>query len=250
MSLPEADIHFYAGPHNRPEIGIVGSQHTFIEGLKAFRNQWITLDGGQSWSVIQLPDGNPPDAVAAISGPEIGLIGIRTYAGRQYVYHSQSPGSTWDLLADISDAAPYDYAGSTVIENLAGEILVVVLFKHPFQTATSLILKTIDLSGSVSTIDFEAFTTNVATTSNQSANELRLFPNPTSNSLFVSGLSSNERHTVSVLDVLGRSVYTQNDKNSTSRLELNLPRLENGIYFLKSCSVSGSCQISSFVYQK
>ena len=80
-------------------------------------------------------------------------------------------------------------------------------------------------------VDFDGSnsTSQVISVVIQHANDFVIFPNPVVNEqLFIQGISE-EGHTISVIDVLGREVYTQDLTSG----EVSLHQLQSGLYYLK-----------------
>ncbi|CDF79716.1 hypothetical protein containing AttH-like domain [Formosa agariphila KMM 3901] len=65
-------------------------------------------------------------------------------------------------------------------------------------------------------------------------NDMRLFPNPTKNQLYLNGVSKISGLQYQILDVSGRIVYQSNKiLNSSNTIEINTQQLYSGLYFLK-----------------
>lgn len=66
---------------------------------------------------------------------------------------------------------------------------------------------------------------------NQGSSAVNLYPNPTSEYIFINGLSGSRSYQISVTDVSGKSVLNKNIIGTQNKILLN--NLNNGIYFIK-----------------
>lgn len=70
---------------------------------------------------------------------------------------------------------------------------------------------------------------------NTTADLLNIYPNPTSNQLFIDlGITNvNSNNSISVVDMTGKEVIFENNVNLDGTYEINTSELSKGIYFLK-----------------
>lgn len=77
-------------------------------------------------------------------------------------------------------------------------------------------------------------------TNNATNQEIKIYPNPASDKLFVSGLQKVKNVELVLYDMQGRKILSQLYEENAEKVQLDVSNLQNGIYFLK---VSGQQEI-------
>ena len=89
------------------------------------------------------------------------------------------------------------------------------------------------------------FLQNLGVSTNQGKNTLSLYPTPVATVLTVDVPNSMEVKTISVLDILGRSMISSPIDRMNNKLEMNVSSLPPGIYYLRAGD-----QMQKFVIQR
>jgi 6-phosphogluconolactonase (cycloisomerase 2 family) len=79
-------------------------------------------------------------------------------------------------------------------------------------------------------------------------NHITIYPNPTSGIVTISSIQTIAN--IEVFDVTGKLVYTQQNNNNQTNLEINLSALSNGIYFINAQTENGEISKSKLVISK
>lgn len=74
-------------------------------------------------------------------------------------------------------------------------------------------------------------------TSNANAEKIQIYPNPTKNILYIK--SPNEIKNIEIFDVAGRKVMNTNVSSKQKETQVNLEKLNSGVYILKTYTSSG-----------
>jgi hypothetical protein len=77
-------------------------------------------------------------------------------------------------------------------------------------------------------------TTNTSTENLEMSSEIKVFPNPCTESFVICHLSIG--NTLQVFDIFGRKIIEQRIDKSSNQQIVNISNLSNGIYFLKITS--------------
>lgn len=79
------------------------------------------------------------------------------------------------------------------------------------------------------------------------ANELQLFPNPTSGVVIVKHSSSIDNYTINIYNSIGDLIYKQQTSNSETKLDLSM--FKNGLYFVKIIDNNNNSKIVKLLKQ-
>lgn len=93
------------------------------------------------------------------------------------------------------------------------------------------------LAGKICTFGLPSFITSYflptgIITNNPQQNQLTIYPNPTTNEINISGLTFNVGNRISVLDQLGKTIFTKIFSAPAANCKLSTAGLSNGMYFL------------------
>ncbi|MBW6484085.1 MAG: T9SS type A sorting domain-containing protein [Vicingaceae bacterium] len=72
----------------------------------------------------------------------------------------------------------------------------------------------------------------VSVTKNKELANLKLYPNPATNQLTITGLDAQNTTTISIIDLTGKTVFYTN-LTATPQQQINISQLTNGVYFIK-----------------
>lgn len=77
--------------------------------------------------------------------------------------------------------------------------------------------------------------------------ELSIYPNPANDVLNISGLENIENATISITDIAGRLVYSQNVKSAAGNIQVNIEGLNRGVYML---TIDGAQSITKKIVKR
>tara|TARA_X000000368_G_C23011744_1_gene703806 strand:- start:232 stop:1491 length:1260 start_codon:yes stop_codon:yes gene_type:complete len=86
-----------------------------------------------------------------------------------------------------------------------------------------------------------------ANTINISSANIKLYPNPAKDKINIVFNNSSNIKNISITDITGRTVYTENIANNTSSIEVNTIKYNPGIYF---CEINGIATVETIKFTK
>jgi Secretion system C-terminal sorting domain len=134
-------------------------------------------------------------------------------------------------------------SGNPVRINISGTVPVVLNNQYTFEFPVNAISVLVDLSGGYTggsawdggvespTVDFlfsASITSTLSTNKFDELSGLKIYPNPSSNFVVISGLKEIKRYII--FDILGKEVL---DGNIESNKRINIQNLNSGLYFLR-----------------
>ncbi len=97
------------------------------------------------------------------------------------------------------------------------------------------------------TITFTLNSSVLSTNQNDSLENIKLFPNPSKGNITISNIQKIDLNTIEVYSVLGRLVTQISTIKREPKLDLDLTRLNHGIYILKLNSINGQSRTQKLI---
>ena len=239
---PPGGVGTYKSPLNSAHLALItnGSGHH------------ITVDGGETWKSLTLPDGLPPDFSTVVTTPEPDLFGKKGYAPvfgvratrrDQTAYRSDDFGESWE---EIGSVRIFNSAILKDVEAVNVDRYGASLFLAYNDRTTRLIHQ----NGVIEKMDFNIFSVSTEQQTVPERDNLSVYPSPTTGTIWISGLEPQKAGYITISDASGSVVRDNIEANGPEPLSMDLRGLNNGLYFARICSGSQSCQTQKFVLIK
>jgi photosystem II stability/assembly factor-like uncharacterized protein len=215
--IPLADtVHVFAACNFKGTDTLVGYGASYIGGTNPYMFIDRSSDGGNSWSMPDVPDtliqytGNNITSIENMSSIDRDIVFYGGWSTKSQIAVSHDNGTTWDIenyKFDKADTVPQFINALAVTQNNEG----VGIFGYAASSINPNILaRGVPLSSGV-----------VTSTSVQQS--LDIFPNPATNTVFI----TNSSGPITLTDPLGR-IYTV-PRNGNA---LDISSLPSGVYFV------------------
>lgn len=245
---PSADSYVRDGAFANTNYGISGGLETrWASGSGNNREVYFTYDVSQASPTVQSVKIRIYGGYSGAGWLPVGLYTVSNTAwAENAITWNNKPATSFNPLTTIfinstNQFWEFDVTNYVKNQRLAGKTAVSFALKHQVQSALATwsakeaffqypVMDIINVY-----VGKEEVTTSIQSNEAMNTSELDVYPNPAAKNVTLNFVDNqSEQVAVSIFDLSSREVATYKISSQTGKntIELNLPQLENGVYFL------------------